>query len=197
MPSGSAQYPPAASLAKCCTSQLLTMSVSVRCCTTASTQRDRDDHAPAGQPRLNDDPPRRRRARLSSRYWLAEPAAAASGIPPRDRGAAEHPEPAGVRRLIEYAAGGIVDFAPRTGSCSGRIASRTTMITTQPWVQSLIRTDSPVHPVRRAVPRRQESAEVPPDRNEVDQLARGEDQPVTPPRSGQDHQGQQPEHVLR
>ena len=38
VPSASAKYPSAASLPKCCTSQLLTMSVRVRCCTTANTR---------------------------------------------------------------------------------------------------------------------------------------------------------------
>ncbi len=38
---------------------------------------------------------------------------------------------------------------------------------------------------------------MPPDGDEVEQLAGGEDQPVPPHRPGQHHEGQQPQHVLR
>ena len=47
--------------------------------------------------------------RWSQLVLLAGRRLAASGIPPWDRGATEHLEPAGVRRLIKYAARRIVD----------------------------------------------------------------------------------------
>src|SRR5918993_345302 len=55
----------------------------------------------------------------------------------------------------------------------------------------------PVEPVLTVISRSEEATEVPPDRPEVQQLAGGEDQPVAPTGPSQDHQGQQPQHVLR